>query len=306
MSGAADLRLVSPRAVLEQVAHAIPEDCRANVIIIGSLAVGYYFFGNDSRMRVHTKDIDCLLTPRVRALPAAKAVTERLFGEQWTYRVSEDWPSPGGADTPDHKLPAVRLNPPGSTDWFVELLTVPESPADRKRQFSRLETTAGHFVLPSYGFLSIPEYHPIPTDFAIFIARPEMMALAHLLEHSVIGTQTMSTKIGGQILKRSNKDLGRVLAIARLGDGPSVENWPVLWKEVLQNNFGDEWRSLALKVGAGMRQLLTPANEPDFQEVRHSCEYGLLVSQPPTLDQLRATAERLFQDAIEPFEKLAR
>src|SRR5256884_7227449 len=57
-------------------------DLRANIIIIGSLAVGYYFFGNDPRMRVHTKDIDCLLTPRVRALPAAKAVTERLFGEQ--------------------------------------------------------------------------------------------------------------------------------------------------------------------------------------------------------------------------------
>jgi hypothetical protein len=76
--------------------------------------------------------------------------------------------------------------------------------------------------------------------------------------------------------------------------------------EVLQNKFGDEWRSLALKAGAGMRHLLAPANEPDLLEVRHSCEYGLLVSQPPTLDQLRATAERLFQDAIEPFEKLAR
>jgi hypothetical protein len=69
MNGAADLRLVSPRAVLEQVANAIPEDCRANIIIIGSLAVGYYFFGNDPRLRVHTKDVDCLLSPRVRALP---------------------------------------------------------------------------------------------------------------------------------------------------------------------------------------------------------------------------------------------
>jgi hypothetical protein len=306
MNGRSDLRLVSPRAVLEQVAHAIPKDCRANIIIIGSLAVGYHFFGNDPSLRVHTKDIDCLLSPRIRALPAGKAVTERLFGEQWTYRVSEEWPSPGDAGTPDDKLPAVRLNPPGSTEWFVELLTVPESSADRKQQFSRLETTAGHFVLPSFGFLSIPEYHPIPTDFGIFIARPEMMALAHLLEHPVIGTQTMSTEIAGLILKRSNKDLGRVLAIARLSDGPSIENWPVLWMEVLQNKFGDEWRSLALKAGAGMRQLLAPANEPDFLEVRHSCEYGLLVSQPPTLDQLRATAERLFQDAIEPFEKLAR
>ena len=56
MSGAADLRLVSPRAVLEQVAHAIPEDCRANIIIIGSLAVGYYFFGNDpENARAHQR-----------------------------------------------------------------------------------------------------------------------------------------------------------------------------------------------------------------------------------------------------------
>jgi len=48
---------------------------------------------------VHTKDIDCLLSPRIRALPAGKAVTERLFGEQWTYRVSEEWPGPGDAGT---------------------------------------------------------------------------------------------------------------------------------------------------------------------------------------------------------------
>src|ERR1700704_4455750 len=47
MNSRADLRLVSPRAVLEQVAHAIPKDCRANIIIIGSLAVGYYFFGKE-------------------------------------------------------------------------------------------------------------------------------------------------------------------------------------------------------------------------------------------------------------------
>jgi hypothetical protein len=229
-----------------------------------------------------------------------------LFGEQWTYRVSNEWPCPGDATTPDNKLPIVRLNPPGSSDWFIELLTVPESSADRKQRLSRLETTVGHFVLPSFGFLSVPEYNPIPTDFGIFIARPEMMALANLLEHPVLASQTMSTKIGGQIIKRSNKDLGRVLAIARLSDGLSIENWPTLWREVLQNNFGDEWRSLAFKTGAGMRQLLAPANEPDFREVRHSCEYGLLVSHPPTLDQLRATGERLLQDVIVPFEKLAR
>src|SRR5260370_34895260 len=102
MNGAADLRLVSPRAVLEQGANAIPEDCRANIIIIGSLAVGYYFFGNDPRLRVHTKDVDCLLSPRVRPLPAGKAVTERLFGRPARYPPRTECPRPGQPPTPQH------------------------------------------------------------------------------------------------------------------------------------------------------------------------------------------------------------
>jgi len=43
-----------------------------------------------------------------------------------------------------------------------------------------------------------------------------------------------------------------------------------------------------------------------FEEARHSCEFGLLVSQPPQSHQLRATGERLVEDAIVPLEKLAR
>lgn len=80
-----------------------------------------------------------------------------------------------------------------------------------------------------------------------------MMALAHLLEHPVIGAQTMSTVIGGLILKRSNKDLGRVLAIARLSDGPSIENWPVLGEKYCRTTSetdGGAWRSKRVPVCA--------------------------------------------------------
>ena len=35
---------VSPFEVLVAVAAAVPEACRANIIIIGSLAAGYHYF----------------------------------------------------------------------------------------------------------------------------------------------------------------------------------------------------------------------------------------------------------------------
>jgi hypothetical protein len=124
-----------------------------------------------------------------------------------------------------------------------------------------------------------------------------------------IGPQTMSGLIGGRRIKRSNKDLGRVLALALLAERKNEDSllaWARLWPDALQARFPARWRELALQAGQGVRQLLKQDHEEDFDEALHTCAYGLLASQPPTNALLRTAGERLLVDAIEPLEKLAK
>ena len=309
MSPEASEKLISPSAVLKRIAAAIPRDFRRNIIIVGSLAAGYHFFRENPKLQVRTKDVDCLISPRIRAIPAGQAVADHLFARHWQLRTEGNWGKPGDARTPENQLPVVRLYPPGSKEWFIELLTVPESENDLERRDLRLITAKGHFSLCSFRFLSLAEFEPIATPFGVAIARPETMALANLLHHPVIGKETMSGLIAGRRIKRSNKDLGRALALARLAEGrqeDSLLDWPKVWANALQNRFPSHWRELAPRVGTGLRQLLRPQNEADLEEARHTCENGLLASQVPSLKLLEITGRRLLQDAIEPLEKISR
>lgn len=297
---------VSPKAVLSQVAAAVPETCRENIVVIGSLAAGYHFFGDDSAKAVRTKDVDCVLAPFQAAVDAGQTIARQLLDAGWKRRMEGDHQEPGNADTPEDKLPAVRLFPPGvdpdSEDaWFIELLTVPESSEDHGRKWTRLPLEEGHFGLPTFRFISITAFEAFPAgDLGIRYARPEMMALANLLEHPEIKPDRMSGLFAGRSIKRSNKDLGRVLAIATLADLDDYRPWATSWQQALQSCFPNEWQKLALRVGDGLRALLDSPS--DMEEARHTCINGLLASQPPTLEALLAAGERVLGDAVETLE----
>jgi len=204
---------VSPSQVLDQVAAALPAGVRDNLIVCGSLAAAYGFFAGDGHRAIRTKDIDGLCSPHAKAVAAATAITEQLLDANWKPRNDPRFPPGKPGDAPDG-LPMVRLHPPEGSHWFLELMAAPPpyQPGSDAKKLQAIDTAHGSFALCSFDFLALAEWKPQPTKVGIRIARPEMMALANMLHHPAI----TDTRIVGTTWKRSNKDLGRVLALAHL------------------------------------------------------------------------------------------
>lgn len=298
---------LSPSEVLEQVAQALPENVRANVIIIGSLAAGYHFFSGDANAAIRTKDVDCLLSPHAKALTAATEVTEQLIQADWSQRQDVKWGTPGNKEVALEDLPMVRLRPPSGSEWFLELLSAPPqyihgAPA---KKLERVHTKVGDFAICSFEYLALVEWQPLPTIHGVHIARPEMMALSNLLHHPFIS----DVCIGDTDDKRSNKDLGRVLALAHLtiardrkNGTDEIAEWPLRMWQALQSKFGDQAKPLAQRAGAGIGALLSSA--VDLQQALRIANRGLLTSMDVGVDAITATGRRLKAEVLEPLAGL--
>jgi hypothetical protein len=237
-----------------------------------------------------------MLVPRVEAVRAGGEVARELLAAGWRPKHDGLHGQPGDASTPEGSLPAVRLHPPQSTDWFLELLAAHEPGDEADRRWTRLQLPSGHFGLPSYRFLDVAVHNAPMTDLGLRCARPEMLALSNLLRNRDIRPDTMEALVQGRRIRRSNKDLGRVVSIARLSGPDGAQAWPPAW--------GPLWGAVGQSTGAGLRALL--GSEADLDEACLTSNLGLLASDPVTPDQFRRVSERLLVDSIEPTEENAR
>jgi len=188
-------------------------------------------------------------------------------------------------------------------DYFVEILNLPEIGQKEIKAWTPVEVHGGWYGLPSFKFQVLCICGRLRSDSGLEYASPAMMALGNLLSHPLVRPERMSLPIGGQTILRSAKDLGRVLALAHLSSRDDVENWLGPWRDALEVCLPADWRGLARVVGAGLHELL--ANETVLREARHTCEVGILRGRGVTLDNLRATGERLLADVVRPLEVAA-
>lgn len=289
--------VITPRDVLQSVARAIPTALRGDVIIVGSLAAAYQLL-RDREQTMRTKDVDSLVAPHAKALASAAGVTQDLVAQGWIPQADTSrFDLPGRPDTPMERLPVVRLRPPATQEWFLELLSAPPSVGAGGRDSRRLETPVGHFELPSFAYLGLVQHEPTVSEFGLKVAAPEMMALANLLHHPVIDPRPMSQAFAERSIKRSNKDLGRAVALAILADRideDALEQWPASWEAALKELAPDQAGALLSRAPAGLQALL--ASPRDIDEALWTVNYGLLSDQPLTAEAFVIGLRRLLAE----------
>lgn len=301
---------LNPRQTVHQIARAIPADLRANVIIVGSLAAGYHFFQANADDGVRTKDADLLLSPHAAARITAGKAAEVLMRANWEFRADAGRELTLGASKDLDALPMVRLRPPGSDadSWYVELLSAPPpyQPGAPAKQSDLVSTKAGDFVLFSFRYLALAEWQPLPTDAGVRYARPAMMALANLLHHPKIDGQ----RIGETDILRSNKDLGRVLALAHLQTlsdqvqgTRELAQWADEMWQALQAKFGQEAKELALRAGTGVRELASSGR--DLEQAIDVANRGLLAFHQVDKQAFQAIGRRFEAEVLEVLAELA-
>ena len=286
---------LDPKVLFELIAAHVPSELHDNVLIVGSLAAAYHHRDKLQTHAVNTKDADVVVQP-AGALQECRAMAIRLLEEGWRRYPGKCFPQA----TPDAAadLRAIRLLPPESDAYYIELLGLPERGQLERQKWVPVALDDGWYGLPCFRYFAVTGCSPERSDEGLCYAAPAMMALANLLAHRELGTDTMSEPIGNRTLLRSAKDLGRVLALAWLTGAEGIEQWLAPWRTALSDCFPNEHEELSTHVGDGLRALLENADALD--QARHANEVGLLRGKRVGVNGLRAVAQRVLAFAVDP------
>jgi hypothetical protein len=292
------MNALDPAALISRITKDIPAHLRAHLYVTGSLAAAYEYKQKLRGQAINTKDADLVIHPAGHTTSCREIAIE-LLALRW--RPTEDC-YPQVADSPANELRAIRLLPPTSDEYFLELLNVPATDQVESLKWIPVRLEDGWYGLPSFRFMGLTALHRLRSDAGLEYASPAMMTLSNLLSHRALGTDRISKGELAGVL-RSAKDLGRVLSLAQLAGRNITDGWGSTWIAAMKETFPDTWTEIVRNAGAGMRELLNDAAA--LEEARQTVDIGLLSGMAISTDQLAAIGERLLADAIDPLESSA-
>lgn len=180
------------------------------------------------------------------------------------------------------------------------MLTEPDQESADTRQWTPLALGSGeYYALPSFRFTGIATFQAPRSESGLRCAQPAMMTLANLLEHPTIRPDLISDTRD----KRSNKDLGRAISIARLTSENEMADWPRLWIEALKTGFPTHWKNLAHQAESGLHALL--ASPQDLQQAADIANRSLLAANPAGEKAFRASTAQLLAFPLAELKSLA-
>ncbi len=288
---------LDPYKLFSQIAADVPSELHQHLFVTGSLAAAYHYRTELQGQAINTKDADLVIHPAGN-ISSCREMTEQLLHLGW--RRTEGCFSQAQQEPVDD-LRAIRLLPPASDEYFIEFLNIPEQDQLEAKRWIPISLADGWYGLPSFRYLGVVSQGRLRSEMGLEYAAPSMMALANLLSHPEVGTSRIESGSMRGIL-RSAKDLGRVIALARLAGRDEVELWQQPWVEAIQVCFPSSWNTLLTNIGSGLEELLNDANA--LQEAQQTTDIGILNGMDVSADELRAEGERFMVDLIEPLREM--
>jgi hypothetical protein len=281
------------RALFARLASDIPRECLGHLFVTGSLAAAYHYEAVLRGRGINTKDADIVVHP-AGDVGSCQTVAQTLLDSGWQkHRDCYSRATPA----PPEQLRAIRLYPPKSNAYFVEFLSVPANQQRKPIVWTPVQLTDGWYGLPSFRYLGIAALGRQTSDEGLEYADPAMMAAANLLSHPEVGSARIESGDLRGVL-RSAKDLGRVIALARLEGRDGTEAWRERWLAAIKTCFPTGWRQLVAAMGSGLQEMLDDDNA--MEDARTTTDIGLLNGLGVTIEQLRVTGRRLMEDVVLP------
>jgi hypothetical protein len=287
---------LDPKELFERIARDVPPILPQHLFVTESLAAAYHYNAQLQGQAINTKDADLVVHPAGH-VDSCREMAEQLRAIGWR---NTDECYPQATVEPVENLRAIRLYPPGSTEFFIEFLNIPDKDQAAAKRWVPLQLKDGWYGLPSFRFLGVVSIGRIASHVGLEYAQPSMLALANLMSHPQVGTIRIESGDMWGVL-RSAKDLGRVIALARLEGREGAEAWREHWLSAIQECFPTSWKALLNNVGSGLEELLADDNAMD--DARKTTDIGLLNGMDVSAEMLRATGDRLIQDVIMPLRK---